>query len=81
MNMQKMKDELPSLTTPDIETGLTLAGRLADRLHAQIDLAGKRTEHPGGTNYRAGAPVSREIISGILFYAIAAANRGWKKEG
>jgi len=72
-----MKDELPSFITPDTQTGLTLAGQLAERLHAQIEQANAQVEHPGGMNYMLPSPVPIEIISGILFYAIAAANRGW----
>jgi hypothetical protein len=75
----KMKNELPSLITPDTQAGLTLAGQLADRLQAQIEQANAQVEHPGGTNYRLPATIPKEIIAGILFYAIAAANQGWTK--
>ncbi len=72
-----MNSQYPSLLTRDTQSGLTLAGQLADRLHQQIERSAESVERPGGTNYRATAPVSREVIAGILFYAIAAANEGW----
>lgn len=72
-----MKNELPSLITPNTQAGLTLAGRLADSLHSQIEQANTHMEHPGGTNYLLPAAVPKEIIASILFYAIAAANQGW----
>ncbi len=72
-----MKTELPSLITSDTQTGLTLAGQLADRLHAQIELASPQEKWLGGMNYLPGKPVPKETIAGILFYAIAAANQGW----
>jgi hypothetical protein len=72
-----MKTELPSLITPDTQAGLALAGQLADSLHAQIEQASADVERPGGMNYLLPVPVPKEITAGILFYAIAAANRGW----
>ena len=72
-----MKNELPSLITPDTQAGLALAGQLAEKLQAQIEHANAPVERPGGTNYRLPAAVPKEIIAGILFYAIAAANEGW----
>jgi hypothetical protein len=41
--------------------------------------ANAQVEQPGGTNYRLPATIPNEIIAGILFYAIAAANQGWTK--
>jgi hypothetical protein len=76
-----MKDDLPSLITPDPQTGLTLAGQLADCLHAQIEHANARVERPGGMNYLTPPTVPKEITTGIFFYAIAAANRGWAGKG
>jgi hypothetical protein len=72
-----MKDALPSLITPDTQSGLVLAGQLADRLHAQIEEADGQVERPGGMNYLLPSLVPKEIIAGILFYAITAANGGW----
>jgi hypothetical protein len=72
-----MKNELPSLLTPDTQAGLALAGQLADTLRAQIEQANAHVERPGGMNYLLPAPVPKEIIATILFYAIAAANHGW----
>jgi len=72
-----MKTEVSTLITPDVQAGLTLAEQLADCLHTQIEQANAKVERPGGTNYLIRSPVSKEIIAGILFYAIAAANGGW----
>ena len=72
-----MKNQLPSLITPDAQAGLALASTLAGELRAQFDLVNSQVEHPGGMNYLLPAPVPPEIIGGILFYAIAAANHGW----
>jgi hypothetical protein len=74
---KKMKTELPSLITPDTQSGLTLAGRLADRLHTQIEQSNPKEDWLGGMNYLPPKPVPKEIIASILFYAIAAANQGW----
>lgn len=72
-----MKNPLPSLITPDAETGLALASQLAVELHRQLDRANSEVERPGGTNFLLPPTVPVEITGGILFYAIAAANRGW----
>ena len=72
-----MKSELPSLITPNTQAGLALAGQLANSLHVQIEQANTQVERPGGMNYLLSAPVPKEIIANILFYAIAAANHGW----
>ncbi|MCI0747174.1 MAG: hypothetical protein L0Y58_17360 [Verrucomicrobia subdivision 3 bacterium] len=72
-----MKSDFPSLITSNTQAGLTLAGQLADSLQAQIKQANAHVERPGGMNYLLPAPVPKEIIAGILFYAIATANRGW----
>jgi len=67
--------------TTDARTGLVLAGDLADQLRSQMDQASSKVEHPGGMNYLVPAPVPKEITASILFYAIAAANQGWTKQG
>jgi hypothetical protein len=72
-----MKTELPNLITPDASAGLALAGRLAEQLHEQFTQAAGEVDHPGGMNYRVPAEVPREVICGVLFYAITAANHGW----
>ena len=72
-----MKNEFPSLITPDPQAGLTLARQLADSLHDQIEQAKAHVERPGGTNYLLPAAVPKKITASILFYAIAAANHGW----
>lgn len=70
--------KFPSLITPDAEAGLKLAADLAGELGEQIEISAKATERPGGTNFLLPARVPKEITVGILFYAIAAANQGWK---
>jgi hypothetical protein len=72
-----MQNELPSLITADAQTGLALAGRLADRLHSQVDEANAKIKQPGGMNYLMPPAFPREATVAILFYTIAAANRGW----
>ena len=76
-----MNNTFPSLITSDAKTGLILAGSLAGQLQSQIDQGGTKVERPGGTNYLLPAPVPKEIIASILFYAIAAANQGWPIKG
>lgn len=76
-----MNPSLPSLITPDTEAGWNLASQLADQLQTQIGRAEAAVERPGGMNYLLPAPVPKEILVGILFYAIAAANKGWVAEG
>lgn len=78
--MKNMKNELTSLITADVQTGLTLAGQLADRLDSQIEQAGARVKRPGGMNYLAPPRVPKEMVASILFYVIAAANEGWTSE-
>ncbi|MDB6022783.1 MAG: hypothetical protein JWQ04_2640 [Pedosphaera sp.] len=73
-----MGKEFPSLITSNPQTGLTLARQLADRLHRQIEQANVHVACPGGMNYLLSAPVPKEILASILFYAIAAANKGWR---
>ena len=72
-----MPNQFPSLITPDAQTGLALATRLANELHAQLETAGGKVERPGGTNYLASPPMPKELMGSVLFYAIAAANHGW----
>ena len=72
-----MNNTFPSLITSDAPAGLALAGSLADQLQSQINQASAKVERPGGMNYLVPAPVPKEITASILFYAIAAANRGW----
>ena len=72
-----VKSRFPTLITPDAQSGLKLAAELAEELDNQMDRAGSKVERPGGMNYLLPAPVPPEIIGGILFYAIAAANSGW----
>ncbi len=69
--------QLPSLTTPDTQSGLALAGQMADSLHAQFEQNNVDTKWLGGMNYLPSKLPQKEIIASILFYAIAAANQGW----
>jgi hypothetical protein len=72
-----LKSRFATLITPDAQSGLELAGELADELNDQMDRVRSRVERPGGMNFLLPPRVPPEIIGGILFYAIAAANRGW----
>jgi hypothetical protein len=72
-----MKTQLPSLITCSPDAGIILAALLAEQLYARHEQARKSAERPGGTNYLLPPNVSVDIIGGILFYAIAAANHGW----
>ena len=75
--MTTMNHELPSLTTANAADGLKLADKIAQELAGQFELARSSVERPGGMNYLLPATVPQEIIASVLFYAIAAANRGW----
>jgi hypothetical protein len=75
-----MNNSFSSLITSDAQAGLVLASSLADQLQSQIDQAISKVKRPGGTNYLLPTSVPKEIIASILFYAIAAANRGWISE-
>jgi len=75
-----MNNSFSSLITSDAQAGLALAAGLADQLQSQIEQARAKVEPPGGMNYLLPGSVPKEIIAGILFFAIAAANRGWKSE-
>jgi hypothetical protein len=72
-----MKNELPSLITPNTQAGLALAGELAELLHAQSGQTDVKAKWLGGMSYLPPSSVPKEIIASILFYAIAATNRGW----
>lgn len=71
------KSRFPTLITTDAQSGLELACELAEELNDQMDRARSEVERPGGMNFLLPARVPLEIIGGILFYAIAAANHGW----
>ncbi|HXI69978.1 MAG TPA: hypothetical protein VNN22_06425 [Verrucomicrobiae bacterium] len=75
-----MKNRFPSLITANAQAGLVLASQLAEELRGQLQQAGCQVERPGGMNYLQPAPVPREVIGGILFYAIASANGDWTGE-
>lgn len=74
-----MKTQFPSLVTSDAETGLALACQLAEQLQAHHGQAHNPAARPGGMNYLLPPNIPVEFVSSILFYAIAAANRGWAK--
>ena len=78
--MITINSERLSLITPDAHAGLNLAGELAERLHTQLQAANDRGERPGGTNYLLPPPVPKEIIVGVMFFAISIANQGWTEE-
>ena len=72
-----MKNQFPSLVTSDAKAGIILACQLAAQLQSHHEQARNAAARPGGTNYLLPPSVPIEIVSGILFYAIAAANNGW----
>jgi hypothetical protein len=72
-----MKIQLPSLVTIDAEAGMTLACQLAEQLQAHHEQARNSAVRPGGMNYLLPPKTPAEVVSSILFYAIAAANNGW----
>lgn len=72
-----MKTQLPSLITSNPAAGMVLAGQLAEQLRTQQEQARNTMERPGGMNYLLPPQISAEMVSSILFYAIAAANNGW----
>ncbi len=72
-----MKLGLPSLITADAASGLALADALADQLIARAAEAEAKIERPGGMNFLIPPSAPRAVVASVLFYAIAAANRGW----
>jgi hypothetical protein len=72
-----MNTQLPSLITTDAKAGMTLACELAGQLQSHYDQVRKAAARPGGMNFLLPPDVSVEVVSSILFYAIAAANNGW----
>jgi hypothetical protein len=67
----------PSLITANAEAGLALAGRIASQILIQLAEAGEQAERPGGTHLLLPTAMPREMVTSIVFYTIAAANRGW----
>jgi hypothetical protein len=74
-----MKNRFPLLITMDGWAKLFLTRQLAEELQGQWQQTSSKVEHPDGMNYLQPATVPREVIRGILFYAIASANGGWTK--
>jgi hypothetical protein len=72
-----MKTQLPSLITSDPVAGMSLACQLAEQLQTHHEETRDSIDRPGGMNYLLPQNVPMEVVSGILFYAIAAANNGW----
>jgi hypothetical protein len=72
-----MKTKFPSLVTIDAEAGMNLACHLAEQLQAHHEQARNSAARPGGMNYLLPPNIPMEVVSSILFYAIAAANNGW----
>ena len=56
---------------------MTLACQLAEQLQAHHEQVRNSAARPGGMNYLLPPNIPVEVVSGILFYAIAAANNGW----
>jgi hypothetical protein len=73
-----MTTQLPSLITTDADAGMILACHLAEQLHIHHEQARNSAARPGGMNYLLPPSVSVEVVSSIIFYAIAAANSGWE---
>ena len=57
---------------------MALASQLAEELQAHHEEARNIVARPGGMNYLLPPNIPVEYVSSILFYAIAAANNGWK---
>jgi hypothetical protein len=76
-----MNPALPSLLTADPGAGLALADALADQLIARAAEAEAKIERPGGMNFLISPGAPRAVVASVLFYAIAAANRGWAAAG
>ena len=72
-----MKTQFSSLITGNPEAGMVLARQLADQLSEYHEQARATAKRPGGMNYLSPPSLPVEVISSILFYAIAAANNGW----
>jgi hypothetical protein len=71
------KLELPSLITPNAADGLNLAARIAAQILDQLDESIDMAEMPGGTHLLLPPTMPRELVTSVVFYTIAAANRGW----
>ena len=56
---------------------MTLACELAEQLRSHHEQARNSAARPGGMNYLLPPNIPTEVVSSILFYAIAAANNGW----
>jgi hypothetical protein len=75
-----MTTKLLSLVTIDAEAGMILACKLAEQLQSHLKQARNSAPRPGGMNYLLPPNIPTEVVSGILFYAITAANNGWTGE-
>jgi hypothetical protein len=71
------KLELPSLITTNAADGLALAGQIAAQILDELVEATETVELPGGTHLLLPPAMPRELVTSIVFYTIAAANRGW----
>jgi hypothetical protein len=71
------KLELPSLITPNAADGLNLAARIAAQILDQLEETTDMAEMPGGTHLLLPPAMPRELVTSVVFYTIAAANRGW----
>jgi hypothetical protein len=71
------KLELPSLITTNAADGLALAARIAEQILDELKEATETVELPGGTHLLLPPAMPRELVTSVVFYTIAAANRGW----
>jgi hypothetical protein len=71
------KPELPSLITTSAADGLALAGQIAAQILDELVAATETVELPGGTHLLLPPALPRELVTSVVFYTIAAANRGW----
>jgi hypothetical protein len=71
------KPELPSLITTNAADGLALAGQIAAQILDELVTATETVELPGGTHLLLPPALPRELVTSVVFYTIAAANRGW----
>jgi hypothetical protein len=71
------KLELPSLITTNAADGLSLAGQIAAQILDQLDETTEMMEMPGGTHLLLPPAMPPELVTSVVFYTIAAANRGW----
>jgi len=75
--VRPLEPDFPSLVTTNAADGLALAGQIAAQILSQVAKANEKVQRPGGTHLLLPPAMSRELVTSIVFYTIAAANRGW----